>query len=330
MKKLVTLGLILAMLLCCFTAAFAEEYKFDPNTGANPDKSEYYFIFIPKLVHPYYDLIEKGIRDKIAEYAEKGVNITMDWDAPAEANALVQSEKVQNAASKNPDCLCISVQDPNVIDPIISEVVAAGVPVTTFTDNSFGEDYLAFAGVEDFYSHGVELGEALAEAMNYEGEVAMLVGALDSTPHIQRTQGMKDAFAKYEGITVVTEQADNDSFEEAVSLTEQILNTYPNLKAITGSDGSAAAAACVALKGTDKAGKILVVGFDAIDEALQALDEGLMYKTYIHDTYQIGQYIVPLMIDVADGKITETTKVWVDTALMDASNMADFGYAVPQ
>lgn len=329
MKKILTLGLIVAMLLGCFAFALAEEENvFDPNTGANPEKSEYYFIFIPKLVHPYYDLIEKGITDKVAEYAEKGVKITWDWDAPSEADALVQSEKIQNAAAKNPDCLCISVQDPNVIDPIISEVVAAGIPVATFTDNSAGDDYLAFAGVEDFYSHGVELGEALAEKMEYKGQVAMLVGTLSATPHIQRTQGIKDALAKYPDIEIVTEQADNDSLEEAVSLTEQIVNTYPDLKAITSSDGSAAAGAAIALRGTDKAGKIIIVGFDAIDETLEALQEGLIYKTYIHDTYQIGQYIVPMMIDIVDGKITKTTKAWVDTALMDASNMAEYGYSL--
>lgn len=327
MKRTLVLALIVAMLISCFAFASAEELnKFDPNTGANPAKDEYYFIFIPKLVHPYYDAIEQGIADAVAAYAEKGVKITWDWDAPAQADAVVQSEKIQNAASKNPDCLCISVQDPNVIDPIISEITSAGIKVATFTDNSMGDDYLAFAGVEDFYTHGVMLGEALAEAMNFEGEVAMLVGTLSATPHIQRTLGIKDALAKYPDIKVVTEQADNDSLEEAVSLTEQIVNTYPNLKAITGSDGSAAAGAAIALKGTEKGKELVIMGFDSIDEAIAALKEGMMDATLIHDTYQIGQYIVPMMVDIADGKITETTKAWVDVALMTPENMAELGF----
>lgn len=325
MKKLFVLALALVMILCC-TAVAEQENEFNPEWGANPDSTEYYFIFIPKLVHPYYDAIEQGITDKVAEYAEKGVNITWDWDAPAEANAVVQSEKIQSAAAKKPDCLCISVQDPNVIDPIIHEVTEAGIPVATFTDNSNGTDYLAFAGIEDFYSHGLQLGEALAEKMDYEGQVAMLVGTLDATPHIARTQGIKDALAKYPDIEIVAEQADNDSLEEAVNLTEQLINTYPDLKAITSSDGSAAAGASIAVRGTDKAGKLIIVGFDAIDETLEGLRDGTIYATQIHDTYQIGQYIVPMMIEIADGKMTETTKAWVDVGVMTKDNMAEYGY----
>lgn len=324
MKRLVTLVLTLLLVFSC--VAFAEENAFNPEWGSNPAKDEYYFIFIPKLVHPYYDKIEEGITAKVAEYAEKGIKISWDWDAPAQADAVVQSEKIQNAAAKNPDCLCISVQDPNVIDPIIHEVTMAGVKVATFTDNSNGEDYLAFSGIEDFYSHGVQLGEALAEKMEYKGQVAMLVGTLDATPHILRTQGIKDALANYPEIEIVAEQADKDSLEEAVNLTEQLVNTYPDLKAITSSDGSAAAGAAIAVRGTDKAGKLIIVGFDAIDETMEGLRDGTIYATQVHDTYQIGQYIVPMMIEVADGKITETTKAWVDVGVMTKDNMAEFGY----
>lgn len=68
------------------------------------------------------------------------------------------------------------------------------------------------------------------------------------------------------------------------------------------------------------------MGFDSIDEAIAALNEGMMDATLIHDTYQIGQYIVPMMVDIADGKITETTKAWVDVALMTPENMAEIGF----
>jgi ribose transport system substrate-binding protein len=185
-------------------------------------------------------------------------------------------------------------------------VTAAGIPVATFTDNSKGTDYLAFAGIEDFYSHGLQLGELLAEKMEYKGQVAMLIGTLSATPHILRTQGIKDALAKYPDIEIVSEQADNDSLEEAVTLTEQLMNTYPDLKAITSSDGSAAAGASIAVKDTDKAGKLIIVGFDAIDETIEGLKNGTIFASLSHDTYAIGQYIVPMMVDIADGKINET------------------------
>ena len=56
-------------------AAAENEYAWDPNIGANPEKNEYYFVFVPKLVHPFYEpLIEMCIRDRV-----KGPNVMLGY-----------------------------------------------------------------------------------------------------------------------------------------------------------------------------------------------------------------------------------------------------------
>ncbi len=304
----------------------AADHSFDPETGMNPDKDEYYFVFIPKLVHPFYEPIEAGIKAAIDDYTADGVTITYDWDAPAEADAVVQTQKIEASAAKKPDCLAISVQDPNVIDPIITDVMAAGVPVVTFTDDSASNERLAFVGLKDFYAHGTIIGEELAQQLGGEGEVGMLIGTMSATPHIQRTQGIKDALANYPGITIVSEMADDDDLEKAVQLTEQMMNAYPDIKAFTSSDGSAHAGAARAVKDAGKTDEITIVGFDDIDETIAGIKDGSIYVSMAQDCYNTGYWLVQLMVDAADGKITEPQEVWVDTLLIKQDTLEEFGY----
>ena len=56
-------------------AAAENEYAWDPNIGANPEKNEYYFVFVPKLVHPFYEPLIEGMERAAAEYAEQGITV---------------------------------------------------------------------------------------------------------------------------------------------------------------------------------------------------------------------------------------------------------------
>lgn len=323
MKKILAIVLFAIMILSC--AAYAEApYTFDAaTTGKNPEKDSYYFVFIPKLVHPFYDACKKGIDDAVADYAEMGIKISYDWDCPAAADAVVQAEKVENCVVKNPDAICVSVNDPNIMDPIMSEVLQAGVPVMTFTDDGNDKSSrLAFCGVNQFYANGVTMGEELAKAMNYEGEVAMLVGILSAQPQIDRVNGIKEALSKYENIKIVAEVADNDDIETAVQLTEQLLSAYPNLKAITTCNGGGAPGASRAVKDAGKTDDIIIIGFDALAETLEGIRDGSIFMTMAQDTRQTGYYTVQMLIDMADGQFTETVgDVVVDQYVITKDNI---------
>ncbi len=302
------------------------EHRFDPNTGANPSKTEYYFVFIPKLVSPFYQLIEGGIKDAVKDYAAKGITIKYDWDAPAQADVVVQMQKMEASAAKRPDALAVSVQDPNVIDPIIRDIQASGVPVATFTDDSTAKDRMAFVGLSGFYDHGVQVGEVLAKAMEYKGEVGMLIGTMSALPHIQRTQGIKDALSKYPDIKVVAEMADEDDYEKGVKLTEQMMNAYPNIRAFTCSDGSATPSISRAVKDANKTSSIIIVGFDNEPETIESLKDGSIFTSMAMDCHGTGYWLVQLMIDAADKKLAQPKEVWIEPVLLTKDNLSQHGY----
>ncbi|MFR7390060.1 MAG: sugar ABC transporter substrate-binding protein [Blautia faecis] len=74
--------------------------------------------------------------------------------------------------------------------------------------------------------------------------VAILSGTLSASNHIERVNGFKDYITENTNIEIVDEQPDNDSVEDALSITEGYLSTYPDLKGVFGCNGAAPVGAC--------------------------------------------------------------------------------------
>jgi ribose transport system substrate-binding protein len=325
MKKFVAAVLVL-LAMAAVGAAYADEAK--DSVGKDPAKKEYYFVFVPKLVHPFYEPVKKGFEAAIEEYAKDGIKITWDWDAPAAPDAILQTEKIEQVVAKGPDAIGVAVQEPAVIDKVVAEVEAAGIPVVLFADDTASGAGSAFVGIKDLVGTGEVMGDLLAEAIDYKGEVGLLLGTLTAQSHTERIQGVKKALAKYPDIKIVAEQTSDDNLEKAVQETEKMLNAYPNLSAVIGGDASGAAGAARAIVDSGKKGKVLVYGFDDIDENLAGIRDGSIVAVYAQDAFSTGYYALKAMVSVADKKITNANKVSIesDNRLLTKDTLAQYGY----
>lgn len=337
MKKTLALILALAMIFAMAVTAFADDeqfagtFDFNENDGSEPAKTEYHFVYIPKLVHPYFDAIRDGMLEAVEDYKAKGVEITLDYNAPANADAMLQIEKLEAAAAQGVDAIGVAMQDPTMVNPVLGEIQASGIPVCTTDegDTTTFNERKAFVGLKDLYADGCTLGEAIAEKLNYEGKVAMLIGTKSAWAHTERTRGLKDTFAKYPGIEIVAEYADEDDMQKALELTEQMLTAYPDIDAITSSNGGAHVGAAKAVKDAGKAGEILIGGYDAIQETVDLIREGVIYCAVAQDCRSTGYWLIQEMIDAADGKIEEPREYYVGTFVLSNETMdlmPQYGY----
>src|SRR5689334_9915369 len=83
----------------------------DTSKSTKYAKTEYNLVFIPKLVHPWYEDVKTGIDKACAELKQQGINVKYTWDAPADAVVTDQISKLESAASKNPDGISLAVID---------------------------------------------------------------------------------------------------------------------------------------------------------------------------------------------------------------------------
>ena len=315
MKKVLALVLVALLALGSFTVA-EELYT--------PQKTEYNFVFIPKLVHVWYETVKTGIEKAIAEYAEQGITINYTWDAQPTADILVHAQKIESAAAKNPDAISTAVLDPASDTAVINSVVAAGIPVCTFDNDAPESDRLFFAGNNDNKQDGIELGELLAEQIGYKGEVAILAGTLGAPSHMERIEGFKEVMAKYPDIEIVAEYADEDSIEKAVTLTENIINSNPNVVGIFCCNAANPVGAARAVVDAGLEDKITIVGMDDDPETMSYIADGVIYATRVQNVADIGYYSVLNMVKIADGVMPESDVYSVGSYTVTQENLDEY------
>ena len=290
----------------------------------NPQKREYNFYFTYKIVHSWWDAVALGMEDAVRQYEEKGIHITYDYRAPDAMSANDQVQRIKKAAALNEyDVIGVDVADIDIVTPVINQIILDGNKVMTFSSSDSGKENgcnrIAYVGNTHNYKDGQNLAEALCSYLNYEGQVAMLVGNVGAPCHEERASGAKAVFEKYPGINLIDVKYDEDSDINAYNFTKEFLEKYPNLDGIICCNMSNPVGAGRAVEEAGKAGKVIIVGMDHDERAIKYLRDGIIYALAIQDCYSIGFDTITTAVKIADGirpgslypeKTEETTTVF--------------------
>ncbi|MBK8024980.1 MAG: substrate-binding domain-containing protein [Chloroflexi bacterium] len=267
--------------------------------------SEVYIVFVPKLVHPWYEDVRIGIETASQEMAARGVTVRVDWDAPQQADVLEWTQRIEAAIAKQPDILAVSCLDPDAGRPLIEEAVANGITVFGFDTPCTDAPLTTFVGHADATGDGALMAQVLGDALGGEGEVAILIGSPGAVNHQQRVNGFREAMAAdYPGITIVAEEADNDDLERAINLTSSILQAHPNVRGIFGANASNPIGAAQAVVEAGRTGEVLVVGMDDLPETVDFIREGAILSVAVQNVQDIGYWSTIYAVGHAQGWTT--------------------------
>ena len=320
-KKIWSIVLVICMIASVGLFAGGQKESKTPAGTGGYAKTEYNLVFIPKLVHQWYEDVKDGIDIAVAELAEKGITVNYTWDAPADAVVTEQIAKLEAAATNDPDGISVAIIDPAATTDIIDELVDMGFNVSTFDCDAPDSKRMFYCGHSKNFDDGVKMAEIMAEAIGEKGEVAVLAGTLAAANHQERVKGFVAGMDKYPGITVVDTQADEDSIETAISVTESYLTAYPNLKGIFGSNDAAPIGAVRAIKDAGKAGEIKIVGFADSQEGMGYIKDGSLLCTMKQEVVGIGYNSVYNMLLIADGKAPEKVEYELDAIFITAADV---------
>lgn len=252
------------------------------------------FVFIPKVIHPWYDVVAQGAQFAVEELAKQGIEVEVIWDQPPQADVADQNQRIEANIGRAPDGLAVACLDQATNVQLLGEAVEAGLNVMTF--NSFCSEDFPFVGQRNSYQDGYDLGMYLAEYLGGTGEVGILSGSLTATDHVERIKGFKDALAQYPDMQIVFEQPDNDVLEEAVTLTENALQANPNIKGLFGSNASNPIGAARAVANAGLSGQVAIVGMDDLPEAVEFVCDGTITALKAQRQWDIGYWAVRYMV----------------------------------
>lgn len=252
------------------------------------------FVFIPKVIHPWYDVVAQGAQFAADELKKEGINVEVLWDQPPVADVADQNQRIEANIGKAPDGLAVACLDQATNVQLLGEAKEAGLNVMTF--NSFCSDDFPFVGQRNSYQDGYDLGMFLADHLGGAGEVGILAGSLTATDHVERIKGFKDALAQYPDMQIVFEQPDNDVLEDAVTLTENALQAHPGIKGFFGSNASNPIGAARAVSNAGLSGQVAIVGMDDLPEAVDFVCDGTITALKAQRQWDIGYWAVRYMV----------------------------------
>lgn len=281
---------ILATMVLSTALIGAPAFAQDQGALIKPIDRELSVVFIPKVIHPWYDVVQAGAEAAVADLAKEGITVKVTFDSPPQADVADHNRRIETNIGRKPDALAVSCLDASTNVQLLKEAVNQNVNVITF--DTYCSDEFPFVGHQGNYQDGADLANFLAERIGETGKVGILSGSLTAANHVDRVKGFKETIANYPNIQIAFEQPDDDNMEKAVSLTESALQANPDLVGIFGANASAPVGAARAVVNAGLTGKVNVVGMDDLPETIDFIREGIIAGTKAQRQWEIGYWVV--------------------------------------
>lgn len=255
-------------------------------------------LFISNLGNPYFAMLRDGATTAINELKSKGVNIDITvYDAKDDPS--LQSNQIETAVGQGLNALIVNPTDIQAIQPALLKAKNAKIPVVT-TDRDVADKTLRFVFIGTNNVKGAEdAAKTLINALQKSGKptpwkIVILNGIPGTTAAIDRNKGFHnilDQLATNGTVTIVAEEVANFRRDEALSKMESILAAH-KVDAVIAANDEMALGAIQAIEGAGLVpGKdIIVVGYDAIPDAVAAIKAGKMYATIAQSPFLQGYW----------------------------------------
>lgn len=242
----------------------------------------------------FYQELERGILDAAAE---NGVRVIV---SDPNGDQATQQAQVENFITQGVDGMIIIPVDSRAVVPTVLTANDANVPVVTADISAAGGDVVSHIASDNRLG-GSLAAERLSEVLGGEGKVAVITYPVISTT-IEREEAFLEAIKDYPGIEVVATQSGQSQRDQAMSVTENFLQRYPDLDGIFAVNDMQGLGALAAVEAAGKGDQVAIVGFDAEPEAVAAMEAGSAYKGSVaQQPYLIGKTAVETLLKHLNG-----------------------------
>ena len=215
-----------------------------------------------ELNNPYFVTMKQAL-----EEAAASVGATVIITA-ARHDVAKQISDVEDMIQKKIDILLLNPTDSTGVEGAVKSAKAAGLVVAAVDANAKGP-VDTFVGSKN-YDAGVMACEYMGKALGGKGDVAILDG-IPVVPILERVRGCKDALAKFPGMKIVTTQNGKQERDQALAVTENMIQANPNLKGIFSVNDGGAMGSLAAIEASGK--DIKLTSVDGAPEAIKAMQK---------------------------------------------------------
>ena len=283
MKKL--LAILVAAFMLLSLAAVAEETT---TIG----------YILSDLANPFFVTLEEGIKTECEANGFECVGYDSANDAAKDL------ENMDTLIQLGVSAILYNPVDSETGVAVVEKANEAGIPVLTIDRSVNGGEVVCHIASDNVY--GAEIGcqfilEKLGEA---GGQVAEIQGMAGASAANERHEGFENIMGAAENIEVVSSQIGDWDQTKAQEIMTNVLTASPEVKAVFCANDNMALGAIEACKIAGRE-DIVIVGFDAIDDAVAAVEEGTLAATIQQLPGQIGVVGVQNAVKVLNGEAVD-------------------------
>jgi D-allose transport system substrate-binding protein len=276
------------------------------------------------LANPYWVTVQEGWLDTAKEL---GIEVDIQT-GPSEDDIAGQLNTCESMVAAGYDAIVVNTITEQNLVPCIIKGSKAGIPMID-PDGRIdikaveeGGGTLYQGSTLDYYEQGMLGAKYIIEQLGDKGgQVAIIEGMIGSPQGEARRDGAKDTFDAASNIEIVSIQAGDWDRLKALDATTNILQANPDLAGIYCANDVMALAAFEAIDAAGKAGQVIIVGTDFIEEAKEAIKDGRMAASVAFSPYMEGMisaYFALMAINNMDISSTHIISV-----LVSAENVAE-------
>lgn len=282
-KKFLVVGCILVLLLGLLAGCGSDTAEEAPavegeQEEATEQATETIGLVLSTLNNPFFVSLEEGA----AQAAESlGFDLVVLDSRDDSAQEL---SNMEDLVQQEVSVILINPVDSDAVESGIQMANEANIPVITLDRSAEGGEVVAHVA-SDNVAGGKMAGQYMVDELAGQGKVVELEGVPGASAARDRGQGFNTAIEGTD-MEVVARQTANFNREEGLSVMENILEAEETIDAVFAHNDEMALGALQAIEASGR--DIMVVGFDATDDAQAAVAEGKMAATVAQQPELIG------------------------------------------
>ena len=315
-KKLTRLGLSVALLAStgATSIAWAQE---DIMQGVDLTQSCKIGFSQGTLNHPWRVAMVEGNK----AWAEANLPNVELIVTDGQNDSAKQVTDVESLMAQGIDVLMISPLTAQALTPIVSDVMAAGIPVVAL-DRSVNADVTSYITAQN-EPIARKAGEFFVQQLGGKGNIVQIEGTAGASAAAERKSGFEEIIAQHPDMKIIATQNADFLRENATKFMEDTLQRFGpgEIQGVYAHNDEMALGAIAAIEAAGRQDEILVTGLDGQNNAIQAVKDGKMFATFTFP------YVAPEGIQYAYSICTGEevpANVILESATIDASNVDEW------
>jgi len=283
MRKLLSL-LLAAVLVLALVPALAE----DVTIG----------VLLSDTSNTFFVTMQQAIEAKAAELGVKTIVLNGANDSARDVTNM------ENLLSAVVDIVLYNPVDSDAAAAVAQAAIDKGVQIISLDRGVNGAEVVSHIASDNVYGGRIAT-EKLIELLGGTGVLAEIQGMAGASAANDRHQGFVEAVeAAGEGIEVADSQIGDWDTTKAMGIMENMLTARPDIQAVFAANDNMAIGAVQAAQQAGRA-DIIIIGFDAEQVALDAIEEGTMYGTIQQQPALMGELGVETAVKYLNGEMVE-------------------------